>query len=780
MRIDKVNITNFGSFKNLDWDKNVRDYGNNCINFKKLNIIYGRNYAGKTTFSRIFRALETKQFPLHYENVDFSIQGDCGEVVSNAISSHSYNVRVYNQDFVKDNLSFLTNQIDGEIQTFAIIGDKNNEIESEIQKLKEELGDKQQSGLYFQEEKLTSQKIQDQERYNQAKTELDNSLKRKAKEIKENPEYFREITYDITKLKNDILQILQQELQPLSDSEIDLKKTILNQTALPEISIRSIPILNIQIYLEQANKLLTRQIKPTKAIDELLHNSLLQQWVHKGIDLHRNNRETCAFCFQTLPNDIWQRLDAHFSQESANLEKEINACIQSISQEFQRIQGAKLPEISSFYSDKHDEFQKIQSNIVNFWNEYQNSLNIICQKLQKRLDNIFQHEDTIIEMNISKSDLVSYFSQLNNLITEHNNKTNGLDEEKAKIRSELKFSYIAKFIKEINYLKLDKDIKDLKDKCEITDEKLKDLKIKIQDIYSQIETLMSQMHDEKKGAEQINQLLQQFFKHNEIKLEVFDNKGIKFKITRNGVPAYNLSEGECSLIAFCYFMAKLEDIESKEKDLIIYIDDPISSLDSNHIFFVYSLIEERLAKNKNYAQLFISTHNLDFLKYLKRLTVPMIKRENSKKKEEDLLQFLIKKKDKISNIELMPDYLKKYTTEFNYLFHEIYKCQDNSNPDSLYSFGNNLRKFLESYLFFKYPHQGKLDEKISKFFDINSSIRINRLVNEFSHLEEIFDRSILPIDIPEMNEIAKLVLQKIEEKDKEQYDSFMLSIQKEI
>lgn len=40
------------------------------------------------------------------------------------------------------------------------------------------------------------------------------------------------------------------------------------------------------------------------------------------------------------------------------------------------------------------------------------------------------------------------------------------------------------------------------------------------------------------------------------------------------------------------FIAKLEEPESKGKDLIIYIDDPFSSLDGNHIFFMFSLIEK--------------------------------------------------------------------------------------------------------------------------------------------------------------------------------------------
>lgn len=139
---------------------------------------------------------------------------------------------------------------------------------------------------------------------------------------------------------------------------------------------------------------------------------------------------------------------------------------------------------------------------------------------------------------------------------------------------------------------------------------------------------------------------------------------------RDGKRAYHLSEGECSLIAFCYFMAKLDDIETKETNPIIWIDDPISILDGNHIFFVYNLIATQIADKGDFKQLFISTHNLDFLKYLKRLNGKFLKTDKDCPKA----YFLIARKGKQSSIQPMPKYMKEYVTEFNYLFQEIYKC----------------------------------------------------------------------------------------------------------
>ena len=251
-----------------------------------------------------------------------------------------------------------------------------------------------------------------------------------------------------------------------------------------------------------------------------------------------------------------------------------------------------------------------------------------------------------------------------------------------------------------------------------------------------------------------------------------DESGVTFRILRGDEDAHNLSEGECSLVAFCYFIARLEDIETKNKELIIWIDDPVSSLDYNHIFFIFSLIESILARpykkddgsnGYHYKQLFISTHNLDFLKYLKRLS-------RARKKEESQYFLIDKISEKESKIRVMPDYLKNYITEFNYLFHQIYKCTQvenaNEEHECFYNFGNNLRKFLEAYLFYKYPVQQDIKDKLSLFFkEDQAAIDLtNRLDNELSHLEEIFDRSMRPIEIPEIPKLANYVLAKVKEK----------------
>nr|WP_256595614.1 AAA family ATPase [Pseudomonas sp. LG1E9] len=135
-----------------------------------------------------------------------------------------------------------------------------------------------------------------------------------------------------------------------------------------------------------------------------------------------------------------------------------------------------------------------------------------------------------------------------------------------------------------------------------------------------------------------------------------------------------------------------------------------------------------------------------------------------------------------STIKLMPKYLKNYITEFNYLFNQIHKCTQpiagDNNHEAFYNFGNNLRKFLEAYLFYKYPSHSSTEDKLLRFFgnDQLATDLSNRLYNEQSHLEEIFDRSIKPSEIPEIPKLASYVLNTIKEKDPDQYNSLIESI----
>ncbi|NBB61717.1 AAA family ATPase [Pseudomonas sp. ODNR1LW] len=789
--ITQVDIGSFGSFTGLNWKKTIKDSGQTVQNFKRLNIIYGRNYSGKTTLSRIFRALETGKLPLNYASPSFTIYGEKGEITETGVATKTYDVRVYNKDFVTDNLNFLIDQSEGEIKTFAIVGEKNKEIDDEITDIETMLGEAdKKTGLRYDLILKQSELKKALSDHKNAGGLLEDKLRAHANDkIKKNREYGAAV-YNIESIRKDIASTKKDDFTRLSSEDQIMKLALLKQAALPNIDETVEVKLRINEIRKTAEPLLSLEITPTKPIQELLNDSILQLWVKQGIPLHKNKRDTCAFCHQALPHDIWQILDSHFSKESADLESAIDDCLISVNSEIKSVSDFTTLKGDIFYAEERVAFEVSSVALAEALIVYKKDLTSLKMSLEARSNNLFKPVILPALMYDSHS-IQSHLDTINDLIAKSNSKSQTLETDKNAARVSLRLSDVAAFVQAIDYDNELTRISDLKSISDAASTTLADAQSTITELEEKISTLRSTQKDERKGADRVSTILSHFFGHDGIKLEAKDNAektAVKFEVTRDGKSAYNLSEGECSLIAFCYFIAKLEEADSKGKELVIYIDDPISSLDGNHIFFMFSLIESLIArpiKNEDgsnsyrYKQLFISTHNLDFLKYLKKLSIPNEKNHGGHQ------NFLIERNGAASGISLMPSYLKDYITEFNYLFHQIYKCRDQGlakiDHEPFYAFGNNLRKFLEAYLFYKYPHHDDKNntlERITKFFgeDDTAVALANRLNNEMSHLESIFDRSVRPVEIPEIPKLASYVLDKIYAADPEQYNALLKSI----
>ena len=100
-------IQNMAVYNDFNWDQTVKEANGHIAEFKKVNIFYGRNYSGKTTLSRIFRAFETGCISDKYQSPVFELEHSDGTTTSNTnIPSTGYEVRVFNEDFIRDNLKW--------------------------------------------------------------------------------------------------------------------------------------------------------------------------------------------------------------------------------------------------------------------------------------------------------------------------------------------------------------------------------------------------------------------------------------------------------------------------------------------------------------------------------------------------------------------------------------------------------------------------------------------------------------------------------------------------
>lgn len=100
MRVKQIaSIKDFGIFSDYRGEK-VKEFGIH-------NVIFGWNYSGKTTLSRIFRSLEERKPHPNFKGGKFKlILNDDSEITDENILSNTFRIRVFNTEYVRDNLSW--------------------------------------------------------------------------------------------------------------------------------------------------------------------------------------------------------------------------------------------------------------------------------------------------------------------------------------------------------------------------------------------------------------------------------------------------------------------------------------------------------------------------------------------------------------------------------------------------------------------------------------------------------------------------------------------------
>lgn len=774
---------NFGSYKDFKWKFTSKEY-----DFNKINIIYGRNYSGKTTLSRIARSFELKNIHKDFGGSSFKISLENGEITEKDIENQPLNIKVYNSDFVKDNLSYLYDD-NGDIKGFKTLGKENTKLFKEIEELEEKLIKKKSdgdnvSGLRLELENLEKSYKEKSKAHEEYNDNLENKLTQKAKEINSDIDYCKPgERYDKGKLRKE-LEDISNKNKKCNIQDYDKSLIILTHEGesrliekLKDYKLNSM-IFNIEFNDKNFTNIFNEyKTLLSKAItDNSKLNSNIRKWLKDGFEIHSHgDNQQCQFCKNILSKERLEELEkiVNFnSNEKQELEQELKKLKDKIIKN--KLETSKLLcdiNKDNFYSHFKGQFEENEIKLKKHIKDYNAIFENFISNIDKKLENIFDSIE-IAEENDCSLDINEILNKIKKLCDDNNAYGNELEKKQEDARKQLRQNEVLKFWKDFGY---DEKISKKKE----LEKNKNDVKKEKDDKQDEITKIENEIIDKQKGlskldlsVKNINTYLKSYFGHNALEIEIGEdsNERQTFTILRNKKPAKNLSEGECSLVAFCYFIATLKAEDNTLKP-IIWIDDPISSLDNNHIFYIFSLIENEIMQKEFYNQIFISTHNLDFLRYLKSL--------KGANKSNKTRMYLIEKIED-SKILPMPKHLEKYVTEFNYLFHKIYENKEPTsiiNIDTYYSLGNNIRKFLELYLFFKYPTQtDKIFDKFIYFFGDLKAVFINRVINEFSHLEENTTRANIPLDLQEMQQVAQIVIDTIKEKDEAQYNALLKSI----
>jgi wobble nucleotide-excising tRNase len=694
------------------------------------NLIYGWNYSGKTTLSRLFAHLERGDFDPEIAGYNFSFDTDTGPVTEANAKTCGHVVRVFNTDFIHANLNFTGSPS----RPILLLGAESEETQKEIARLTEMRG-------------RVIQAVSNQEKAAKADADALAEAKKAAAASTKAALSLTEI-YTATQMEKDIqvvsLGLENYKLTPDQlESDTKLARTS-DQDALP-----SIPKVNAKSQLTdlwaEAGPLLAKTPELATAIQYLTENPPVAEWVERGLGLHEH-KDNCDFCGNTLVSERIDALRAHFSKAQSDFKAELQTFLGKALSAKLGFAPFNPRQVSAQFRDKLSEANEACKKAADAHDEVVSSL---VAELETKISALFAARSL---PPLAKG-IVEAWSQagtsIDAVIAEHNQIADHFPVEKANAIKRAKSHYALELVEKQKIGARAR--KQIVWKARV--QKLKRLGEEIDNVKRDQEAKISQAQ---KGREEINRRLETLLGSDSVQISVTKVSGEeRFKLVRrDGSSAKHLSEGEKTAIAFAFFLTKLQEIKEFNK-AIVFIDDPISSLDSNHIFQVNAIIKEVFFEQDagtnewkaKCKQVFLSTHNFEFFGLL---------REIGPTKHTKVRNYLVKRLSPTTSTFMnMPDSMAKYSSEYHFLFSvldEFQKAPDKTDFKVLMHVPNAVRRFVELYTYSKYPDgiKGSVDSRADRLFGPEKSKRILKVLHYFSHgnsIERIATNTDLMCDI---------------------------------
>ena len=734
-----------GVLRDFTWPAELPTFG-------RYNLIYGWNGSGKTTISKLLRALELRSAPASGE-VTLSINGT--DVTGQEFHQATLPVRVFNRDFVTESVFPLGG---GDVPPILVLGKESVEKQKEVEQVKQNLADAHAALELARSQTQTAEKALDKHCIDRANVIRDTLRASGASPYN---------SYDKAGYRlraRTMVERGDREAHLLSDSEREKLLAQHRATLKPviqEISYQP-PIL-----AEQLNTV-SRLLKATvvSAVNQSLDDDQdLSTWVHQGLALHQvRHVDSCLFCKQPMPSGHLAALSAHFSTEYEEFLASLDAQVAQIEAVSKASSTLWLPSRAEFYDDLAADYEPARTTFKESLDSTVAVLDLLVQALANKKTRIFQSIDFTVSAPEVDRGLVD---RLNEIIHQHNEACHDLRNRASEARRRLEADSVARALE---------GFQELVAAVQESESSLKQADADKALFNDQIGRLESEILEHRRPADELNDDLFKYLGHEELRLAVKDTG---YMITREGTPAQALSEGETNAVALLYFLKALQDKRFDLRDGVVVLDDPVSSLDANALYLAFGFIRER---TKDAAQLFVFTHNFTFFRQVRNWFHNL---KGQKKTDTDqrparfyMLDCVRDGDQRCSSILPLDPLLEQYESEYHYLFSRIYRAAAVSIPPALeanYILPNMARRLLEAFLAFRQPHiPGQLWQKLNYIeFDEAKKLRILRFLHTHSHGDAIGEPEHDPSLLGEAAAVLRDLLELIKDQDPRHFSAMV-------
>ena len=654
-----INRLEVKSFANFD------QQGITLGGLKKINFIYGSNGTGKTTVSRLLYN------PDHEDFQNSSVHWEMNQAI---------NTLVYNKEFRERN--FGKENIDG-VFTLGEATKKEKKIiekkEGELKELKAETGKKLANKI-----SLESKIEEEKEDFKETVWEFF---------YKQNEKNFKDAFRGVLNKKpfyEKLLQEFAQNSSTLKEKEDLIKRA---QTIFDESPEEISPVGQIEykrIIEIESEPIWARKIvgKSDVEIGKLIQHLNINDWVNEG-RTYLQDDETCPFCQQdTITEDFRSQLEDYFDESYGKALEEIK----SLSNEYDRLTSnllGQLDNIETKHKNSTDtklDVDRFSTHLKTLRSQVNTNIAKITNKKKEpsRSIDLVPHEEQL-------SKLQEIINDANKLIEENNKLVRNFNTERTTLINE-----IWRYVIETGKAEIDrhvKKIKGLKNSLKTATENLGEAKENEKALQEEIIELSKNVTSVQPTVDEINRTLSSFgFTNFSIVPSKTDKNKYQIQRENGDLAESTLSEGEITFITFLYFLQRIKGGLSKDsisEDRVIVIDDPISSLDSNILFVVSTLIKEIINEVRedkgNIKQVFILTHNVYFHKEVSFI-------DGRTRRKGDTHYWILRRNGDTSTVQSF-GMDNPISTSYELLWKELREKDNNSGI----AIQNIMRRIIENY-----------------------------------------------------------------------------------
>jgi len=702
--------------------------------FKAKNLIYGWNASGKTTLSRLFGQFEFGLGGPQLPDGAFAIWKTAAGTqldVRRDADRASLNVRVFNRDFVERNLSDHTRA-----PSLFIIGEDNIRITKRIERLEVHRG--RLADLFRVMQRTT----------NEAERSYERTATERASACADR---LGIRNFRAPNLKAMALQ-LQQPAEHLLD-EIALSAAVdaaRDRETYQAINLGSLVPLPLPQTEHLAESL--RECPQQQALARLASDVRLSDWVRQGLEFHRHDSQ-CAFCggdaTQALVNYAKHFSDAYnqLRQKLLSLDQRLAVALPLPTLPPEQVWVPQIRDRVRVLSEKAIQWQAEELEIRTRWRAQ------IAEKLE-RMDLPVDAVD-VADRSSAFHEILAGFRDL---VAEQGRIIQQAVQIQGDAAEKVKRHFAARYL-------FDEECRLRRIEHEKASAYLARVTQVGSNVKAKIQAAQAELQQQSVAVAEINALLHKLLK-GRIKAAQAADSQVKFM--RGTVPAANLSDGERTAVSLSYFLVSLRQGGAQLAQTVVFVDDPISSLDANHVYQVFVLLLRHLQDAK---QLFISTHSSELFNAIKEEWTTRGKFNSG-----TAGYLMHRMSESASQLATLPQHLAKFRSDYHHVFHCLAKLSQSVEADvDLYIGTPNLvRRFLEMYLGARLPEAAGIQTKMKILFDdADISDSIYQYANEGSHSQTSL-RMLQVSDFPaQSREVVATIFEALHAKDPEHFNALL-------